>query len=459
MGGNAHCRPEEGIYMTKGLGLRFALIFILFAPKELSPQERSSDLPMLLVEAAASNPRIHAADRAVEAARARVPQAGALPDPMLGLGFMNFPIADPSFGREVMTMTRLQIQGSFPWPGKRGLAEDTAYLLAEAAGWEAERVRVEVFAEVKAAYFEVYFVDRALEITSRNERLVADFASLTSAGYSVGRGSQTAILRAQVERTRLADQTVSLQERRTSVVAELNALLGRTSDTPIPSAILPEEVRLAADVRGESTRFVSAALSEAMEGLPSDPIPSAAELQRLALDRNPMIRAHLHRVGAQERSVELARKAVLPDLHLSVGYSYRPNFGDFLDLMVSAPLPIFSGRKQDQAVVAEAAALAEDRAMHHTMVLELNAEIVSLLAKLRRTRQQIHLLSDGILPQAGASLQAATASYRVGAMDFLALLDAQVTLYRIELDYHRLLADFAGDIARLERAVGGEVLR
>jgi outer membrane protein TolC len=44
-------------------------------------------------------------------------------------------------------------------------------------------------------------------------------------------------------------------------------------------------------------------------------------------------------------------------------------------------------------------------------------------------------------------------------MDFLALLDAQVTLYRIELDYHRLLADFAGDNARLERAVGGEVLR
>jgi outer membrane protein TolC len=289
--------------------------------------------------------------------------------------------------------------------------------------------------------------------------LVADFAGLTSAGYTVGRGSQTAILSAQVERTRLADQSVSLQERRISVAAELNALLGRASDTPSPSAILPEEVRLAADVRGESTRFVSAALSEAMEGLPSDPIPSAAELQRLALDRNPMIRAHLHRVGAQERSVELARKAVLPDLHLSVGYSYRPNFGDFLDLMVSAPLPIFSGRKQDQAVVAEAAALAEDRAMHHTMVLELNAEIVSLLAKLRRTRQQIQLLSDGILPQAGASLQAATASYRVGAMDFLALLDAQVTLYRIELDYHRLLADFAGDIARLERAVGGEVLR
>jgi hypothetical protein len=43
-------------------------------------------------------------------------------------------------------------------------------------------------------------------------------------------------------------------------------------------------------------------------------------------------------------------------------------------------------------------------------------------------------------------------------VDFLTLLDAQVTLHRHELDHYRLLADFATTLASLERAVGTEVL-
>jgi len=190
-----------------------------------------------------------------------------------------------------------------------------------------------------------------------------------------------------------------------------------------------------------------------------DPLPSVEELQALALGHNPMIRAHLSRVAAQERTMALATKAVLPDFEVSVAYSRRANFGDFVDLMVSTPIPLFRGRKQDQAVLEEGAVLEEDEALHHAMVNDLNAEIESLVAALRRGREQLTLLRDGILPQASSSLEAATASYRVGRVDFLALLDSQVTLYRHELDYHRRLADFARDLSELERAVGTEVLR
>jgi outer membrane protein TolC len=64
------------------------------------------------------------------------------------------------------------------------------------------------------------------------------------------------------------------------------------------------------------------------------------------------------------------------------------------------------------------------------MVDELNAEIASLSAELRRARDQLVLLNDGILPQARTGLSSATVSYQVGRVDFLTLLDAQVTLYR-----------------------------
>lgn len=420
-------------------------------------------LTALLAEAQQNNPEIAAAKQAAEVAAARVPQAGALPDPMLGVGIMNFPVADPSLGRDMMTMTTIQLGEQFPWPGKLELRERIAGFHAEAADWEVERTRQRVLAEVKTAYYQVYFIDRALDVTGRNETLVGDFARLTSAKYGVGTGAQPDVLKAQVERTRLEDQIVGLRERRTGAVARLNALLGRPTDTPLPTSELPEAVRVAAlersagDVRFASTSLADV-LPEAADG-PAPGIPTVAELQDLAVRENPMIQAHARRVAAQERAVALARKAILPDFNVSLGYSRRPDLGDFVNFSISVPVPVFSGRKQDQGVLERGAELAQQRARYAAAVDEVKADIAVIAAELQRARAQLVLLNDGILPQARTSLSSATATYQVGRVDFLTLLDSQVTLYRHELDYHRLLADFAKNLAALERAVGTEVLR
>lgn len=435
-------------------------LLAIAVPMGLSAQDTA--LPALLVEADSTNPEIFAARSAAEAAAARVPQAGALPDPTLGIGFMNVPVTSPGLGSEMMTMTQVQVGAQLPWPGKRSLREDVARFRAEAVDWELERVRDRVLTEVKATYYQAYFLDRALEVTARNESLVGDFALLTSSKYAVGTGAQPDVLKAQVERSRLADQLIGLREERTSVVARLNALLGRPTNTPLPSTELPDEVRAAATLSAtEALTFASASLVGVLgdPDVPGGSLQTLAELQRQALEHNPIIQAHVRRVSAQERAVRQAEIAKLPDLSVSAGYSYRAGFGDFFNLMISTPLPIFAGRKQDQAVLEQAATLAEQEARYHAMVNDLSAEIASLWADLQRARDQIVLLNEGILPQSRTSLSSATASYRVGGVDFLTLLDAQVTLYRHELDYHRLLTDFANNLAALERAVGTEVLR
>lgn len=426
-----------------------------------SAHAQTPSIESLLAEADSSSPRIAEARNAAEAAAARVPQAGALPDPTLGIGFMNVPVLDPSLGAEMMTMTQVQLATRLPWPGKLGLREGVAARRAEGAEWEVERVRDEIRSEVNAAYYELYFVDRALEVTERNRKLLDDFAGLTASQYGVGTGRQPDVLKAQVERTRLTDQGVSLRERRAGAQARLNALLGRPTDTPIAAVNLPEDVRAAAlTATTAGPTFASVTLPDASAGEGTDGLlPTVSQLQGLALEHNPMIRAHTRRVAAEERALALAGKATLPDLSVAVAYSNRVGLTDFFSVSVSAPLPIFAGRKQNEGEREQAAVLAEHRARHGTMVDRINGEIASLVAELRRARDQLTLLNDGILPQARTSLSSATASYRVGGVDFLTLLDAQVTLFRQELDYHRLLADFATNLAALERAVGTEVLR
>jgi cobalt-zinc-cadmium efflux system outer membrane protein len=415
------------------------------------------DLAALLGEAEARNPELVAARRAVEGAAARVPQAGALPDPTLGLGVMNLPLRDPRLGQDFMTMAVVQVGEMLPFPGKLRLQEEGAGLHAEAAQWELERVRQDIAAQVKGLYYELYFLDEALEVTGHNRDLLADFAGLTAASYGVGRGAQAEVLRAQVERTRLEDEEVALRERRAAVEARLNALLARPTGAPLPAPEIPESVLSVAVTRRTRAEPSFAAVLASTDAAGAQ-IPAVAELQATALQSNPMIQAHVRRIAAQERAVDLAGKAKLPDFHVSVGYAQRTGYMDMVSAMVSVPLPVFAGRKQNQAVVEEEAMLAQMHAMHDEMVNEVNAEIAELVTELDRTHAQIVLLQQGILPQARASLASATAAYRVGSVDFLTLLDSQVTLYSDELAYHHLLSEFATNLADLEQAVGKEIL-
>jgi len=282
----------------------------LFVAATSSAHERRSGLAELLAEAEASSPGIAAARRTAEAMAARVPQAAALPDPMVGVGVMNFPIADPSLSREMMTMTTIQLSGQVPFFGKLGLRESVARFEAEAAEWAVERVNQEIAADVKAAYYRIWFVDRALDVTQRNEMLVGEFAQLTAAKYGVGTGAQPDVLKAQVERTRLGDQFVALREQRASAVARLNALLARPTDTPLPAVDLPDGVRIAAlEEGGDVVAITSVSLSDMSPSSARAPAPGIAtvtELQRLALEHNPMIRAHAQRVAARDRALALA---------------------------------------------------------------------------------------------------------------------------------------------------------
>ena len=440
-----------------------AVVTTTLAPGAVGAQAAS--LKALLNEADSANPTIQAARAAAEAAAARIPQAGAPPDPTLGVGLMNIPVADPSLSREMMTMAQVQLGTRIPWPSRLSLSESIASIRSETAEWETRRVRDQVRYDVRAAYHELYFIDRALEVTRRNHDLLQDLAELSSAQYSVGAGVQADVLRAQVELTRLTDQAVILRERRVTGVARLNSLVGRPAEMSLPPVELPADVhriameRRRADVGFSSgTRGIDPPSSSAREEQDT-PLPTLSELLRAARDQSPAIQSHARRVAAEEEVLELARIAKRPDVSVSLSYAVRSGFADFLSLSVSAPIPIFAHRRQDPAVHEQVAVLAEHRARFGAVADEVELELASLLADVRRSLDQLTLLDEGILPQARTGLSAATAAYRVSDVDFSSVLDAQVTLFRQELEYHRLLADFATTLAALERTVGKEVLR
>lgn len=424
----------------------------------------AAPLDSLIRVALSRNPSIQAAARQVEAAQARVGPSGALPDPMLEVGIQNLPLgreeADPHAGADPgpdpMTMRMVGVGQSVPFPGKLSLRRRAAEQEAAAVAAELDAARWQVREQVIEAYSEGAHLDRSLEVLARQQAVLSNLVRVTEARYGTGRGGQQDVLTARVELTRLAEEAVALNERRLAIIARLNAVLDRPSETPVDRLAIPERIsRAAVAAEAERIRFSGTALGARAA---DSPLPPLAVLQEAAVRLNPMLRAHEARIAAQATQVELARRAYLPDFDLSLQYGQRPGMPDMISAMVSVPLPIRKARKQDGEAASAGATLAALHAQHRAEANELRAEVARMHSELERERARLALFVRSILPQGRAALESATAGFQVGRVDFTTLLENQATLFDYEVEYHQALSDFATTLAQMESMVGKEIL-
>ncbi|MDB4951636.1 MAG: Outer rane efflux protein precursor [Gemmatimonadetes bacterium] len=416
---------------------------------------RIAPLDSLVAHAVAVHPAVHAAVARLDAARARVAPAGTRPDPMLMAGIQNFPVSEPGFG-DFMTMKMVGVSQSLPYPGKLALRRRAAEGEVRSAEAAVEVARQDVIRRVREPYYELAYLDRAMEITARTQQLLVRFAGLAEANYRVGMSSQQDVIRARLEASRLAEQGAMLAEQHRSEAARLNEALDRPTEAPLPPAVIPDAVvRAAVGADPRRIRFVSPTLGARAA---DSPLPPLESVQEMAVQSSPMLREHGAMLEAQAARVELARREHLPDFDVSLQYGQRNRLSDMVSATVSVPLPVHRAARQDAALAEARAESAALDAEHHEKHNEVRGEVARRYADLERERSQLALYVTAILPQSRASLEAATASYPAGKVDFLTLMENQAAVFNAELAYHRALADFAKSLAALDQVVGREVL-
>ncbi|NIM50966.1 MAG: TolC family protein [Gemmatimonadales bacterium] len=426
------------------------------APAALHSQLVSDNTPLdsLIQLAVQANPDLKAMEARAAVFEARIGPAGAWDDPQLMVGFMNLPL--PSFDFDGTPMTQaatVQLRQTIFFPGKQGLREDIAVAEYETVLAEATDKRFAIVSAVRAAYYDLYTLERSLEITQRHEALLQDFVRVANARYTVGSGLQQDVLKANVEQGRVRERLLQQLAQREAAAARLNALVNRRPEAPVAAPALPSSlVRLAFAPRDTAgVRFARSVEQE-------PPIPSLSALVDSAIAQRPLLAAHRSAIERQQHAIDLARKNLWPNLTVSLGYGLRgAGLADLLSANIGFSLPIFAGRKQNQLIDAAKAGEVRAEAAYQAAVNRIAARLADLRAHLVRLGEQLILYRDGIVPQATAALQSATSAYQVGRVDFLTLVNSEATLYRYELEYHRLLASFLRTAADIEWTVGREI--
>jgi outer membrane protein, heavy metal efflux system len=421
-------------------------------PRSASPS--ADPLEELVAEALATHPEIQAALRRAEAAEARVPQAGALPDPMLSAGLTNLPLSSMDPSADGMTMLSLHLEQRLPPRGLRAALEEAARAEAEAARAEADVVRWTLATRLREAYFELLLVDEAVEVHHRTHASLEAFASAAETAFTQGLAPQADILRAQTELAAIHEHLSELRQRRSAALAEINALLGRDSRSPVEARSPPRLLELLATDPGPG--FLSAALTGPELG---GGFPELAVLQTRAASNRPELVLVRHRTQAARHREDAAIRDRRPGIALTGGYGVRSARSDMISLGVSVDLPLFRGRKQDQAVAEMGLERRATQLEEEATLREIRREVAEAHADLVRARERIILLEEAVIPQARATVESAEAAYRSGEGDFTTLMQVQAVLFRHEIERAHLAAEVGRDMARLERAMGTELTR
>jgi cobalt-zinc-cadmium efflux system outer membrane protein len=419
----------------------FLTIFYVISINYNIVMSQSSDsliyLSDLIKEALDRNPELQSNYQAWKAAEVQIPQAGALPDPQLSLNLLNLPVNSFDFNREPMTGKQVAFMQMFPFPGKLGLREDIAEAGARISQAKYQELWNQLKKNVIFTYYDIFLVDKSIEITLKSQELIRQFTRIAETKYTVGKGLQQDVLKSQVESSQMEEKFLTLKQKRESLVARMNALLNRKVGSPFGKTIEPVAVSLNL---------------------------SLDSLKALSDGNRPLFQAWQAMLQQSEKKVKLSKKDYLPDFSLGVAYTQREQLQngirgvDFVSGIFSVNLPLYFWKKQDKKV--------EENQYSAKMVQEKFADVRNqvyfnldkAVSEVKKNYRLMDLYQKGIIPQATQSLNSAISGYQTDKVDFLTLLNNQITLFNFELDYYRILNGYVKGIAELEAETGTNLI-
>jgi len=392
-------------------------------------------LDLLVKEVLSNNPEIKASVNRYLAFTKRPSQEGTLPNPIIGGRFKNVSFDKITLGDDPRSDVQVYFSQQVPFPGKLSLKEKVALENAESQKWRTDAVTKKIVAELKSAYFEWFFVNKSIEITTKNKELLSKFAKIAEVKYQVGNGIQQDVLKAQVEVSIFLEKLQLLDEKKQIIEYKIKKLLNRSlnSDLGSPQNVTKSEFILTLD-----------------------------EISDITLKQAPLIKSSSEMVDSREKSLNLSRKQYLPDFILGATYFNRSggngDFDDIWEISLGMQVPLYFWRKERFGVEEANFSLNEAKENYDAMGDNLLFQVKDSFVTAKTSEKLMELYSGGIIPQSSLSLESAISGYHVGDIDFLTLLSNLITLFNFELEYYNQLTMYQKALVRIEEITGLDII-
>jgi len=391
-------------------------------------------LQELLQWADAHNPDLAVINYEIEAAEGRIVPAGALPDPVLRVELMDFAGPAAPNGFNVLPNrvggTKYTVMQSFPLWGKRDMRTEIATAGVSEAKSRRIALLAEIHSKIKIAYAQFYQPFRLKGLNQEILTLLQDIEGITRVRYSNGLVPQQDVIRAQVEKTTLRSEIITLEAEQKQARARLNAMAGRSQHD-------------------------SVAEPRALRHLPPEKF-DAAVLPEKAQRNNPLLRTQDAQIIAAEANQRLIKKNRYPDVTLGIAPTQRGGGIDGWEAMIEVNIPIRLDTRRAQESEASAM-LSATKERQQSIANNVMGELQETIAAYEAAREQELLVTNTLLPQAELTFRSALAGYENSKVDFATLLDAQRAIRLARQNKIRAQVEQEVRLAEIERMIGEEL--
>ena len=386
--------------------------------------------------ALANNPELRAARAELEAAAARVQQAGLRPNPMLDLGGQK--AISPDNNLSVGLTVPLDLNGRKE--GRVGVAEREVDVRRAQIAERERRLRADV--RMKAG--EVLAARRTLGVTDELAR--ANRQALALVEERVRQGAAPALEEnlMRVEVNRLEAGRLMQASRADVATLQLKALAGTPPDEPL-------------DIRGDLSS--------------PPPAPALADALGRGVEQRPDVRAARAEVAVAQAKVRKEQAEGRWDASVNVGYQ-RQDFGynlrgltdsgstrqiqdvfHYFGAGLTVTLPV-RNRNEGNVAAANAETTAAERRREFSELIA-RQEVAAALAQYEAARRTVDLYERGVRGIARANVDVVRQSYGLGRATLLDVIAEQRRYIEVENGYTDVLRQAWDAGVDVERAIGG----
>jgi len=387
-------------------------------------------LEELISEAIRNNPQILSAEYQADASRTKIDQVTSWDAPQVGVEFFQTPIKSfPNPFKDQMEMDYF-VQQMIPFSGKLSAMGRMASSNSEMYRQNLESTKRKIIRDLKKSYYELYFVQRKIEINKENQELLQNFVEIASKQYEVGMGKQEDILRAQTELSTLVNEGINLLKEKKNVEAMINTILKRPPESTLGEIL---------DIEIKAPEF------------------TFDQLKTIVLETRPELKAMRSNIEMNQSEVKLSKLEYFPDFMVRVMYKdMLMTNNDFWSAMIgiNIPLAFWSSDKYKYKVIESELNVKKAESDYESMKNMVLYEVQDALVKVRTNENLVSLYKTTVIPQAEQTLRSTISSYQTGKTEFLMLIDAYRMVLMAKLDYHMALMNYMSSQAELEQAVG-----
>jgi len=424
--GNAHIRKwNRKKFATAILTVVAAFISSVGAQRAGTLTERD-----VVSVALRENQTVKAARAKWLAMKKRVPQAKAWDDPMVGVdverhGTTSFTAFSDN---EWMVSQAVPLSGKNLSRGRAAVAE------AISAFEEYRRTGLNVVSKTKAAFARLAGAYGQLEINSRNQDLLKQFAEISRAKYESGTQSQSDVLLAQTDLARLGETKAQFERDVSDQQTQLNVLMNRPASSHL----------------GHPESFGFTPVFWPRE-----------KLEAYALSNRPEIGMAQRKIEAEKARVQLAQRQWIPDprLRLEARQFKEPSGFQEYDTGIFFEVPWVNYRKYSAGVAEAKHGLEAAQREYGATQTEVLGLVRDQLKKIETAAHNYALFHDNIAPLAKQAVDVTQASYETDKTSFLELITAQRTLQDVESSQLQYLVEHEVAVAELDAIVGRTLLQ